>query len=110
MEVRELSTEEFKREVEDSQDRVVVEFYADWCGPCRQVAPELEELASKWGSSVRFVKINIDDNRELAESYAVLSIPSIMLFEGGRVTAMTKGVLPARVIERELQLDASHAA
>jgi len=80
MAISKLTSADFKREVEDRDGRVFVDFYADWCGPCRQVAPTLEELSSKWEGTVRFVKVNIDDNPQLARKYGVLSIPTIMLF------------------------------
>ena len=108
--ISKLTSSEFKREVESAEGRVVVDFYADWCGPCHQVAPALEELSSKWEGDVRFVKVNIDENPQLAKAYRVFSIPTIMLFEGGKVVAQTMGVRPAHAIERDLGLPGHHAA
>ena len=100
MAISKLTSADFKREVEDRDGRVFVDFYADWCGPCRQVAPTLEELSSKWEGTVRFVKVNIDDNPQLARKYGVLSISTIMLFEEGQAAARTMGARPANAIER----------
>lgn len=110
MAVSKLAGKAFKREVEASGGRVVVDFYADWCGPCRQVAPALEELASKWEGSVRFAKVNIDENPRLAKAYEIFSIPTIVLFEDGEVAARTMGARPATVIERDLGLADGHAS
>jgi thioredoxin 1 len=105
-----LTNADFKREVEDADGRVVVDFYADWCGPCHQVAPALEELASKWEGTVRFVKVDIDENPDLAQKYGVFSIPTIALFEDGEVATQTLGARPAHAIEHALGLAAGHAA
>jgi len=110
MAISKLTKESFKRDVEDEDGRVVVDFYADWCGPCRQVAPTLEELSSKWEDSVRFVKVNIDDSRQLAKRCGVLSIPTLMLFENGQVVARTMGAQSANTIERDLGLDDDNAS
>lgn len=110
MAISKLPSADFKREVEDRDGRVFVDFYADWCGPCRQVAPTLEELSSKWEGTVRFVKVNIDDNPQLARKYGVLSIPTIMLFEEGQAAARTMGARPANAIERDPGLDDGHAS
>lgn len=108
--VSKLTDAEFKRDVENAEGRFVVDFYADWCGPCHQIAPALEELSSKWEGDVRFVKVNIDENPQLAQTYRVYSIPTIMLFEGGKAVAQTMGVRPAHAIERDLGLAEHHAA
>ena len=110
MALSKLTAQEFKRDVENTEGRVVVDFYADWCGPCHQVAPAIEELSSKWEGDVRCVKVNIDENPQLAQANRVFSIPSIMLFEGGKVVAHTMGARPAHAIERELGLTEHHAA
>lgn len=104
MAVKKLTSENFQREVKDASGRVVVDFYADWCGPCRQVAPAVEGLSSKWDGSVRFVKVDIDESPQLAKAYGVSSIPTIVLFEGGEIVARTMGARPAHAIERALGL------
>lgn len=109
MAISKLTSADFKREVEDADGRVVVDFYADWCGPCRQVAPALEELSSKWDGTVRFVKVDIDASPEVAEAYHVFSIPTIALFEGGKLVATSIGARPGDAIERDLGLANGHS-
>lgn len=89
-------------EVINSDKPVVVDFWAPWCGPCRIVGPELDKLASRTGDSAKFVKVNIDDNRDLAVRYGVMSIPTIAKFEGGQVTAQVVGARGADDLGREL--------
>ena len=103
-----LSSQAFKQEIEARKGRVVADFYADWCGPCHQVAPVIEELSSKFGDTVRFVKVDIDESPDLAREYGVFSIPTIVLFEGGETKSRVTGARPAHVIERELELTPSH--
>ena len=75
MTLSKLTDADFKRDVVNAEGRVVVDFYADWCGPCHQVAPALEELSSKWEGDVRFVKVNIDENPQLARPTASSPFP-----------------------------------
>jgi thioredoxin 1 len=103
-----LSSQAFKQEIGASEGRVVADFYADWCGPCHQVAPVIEELSLKFGDTVRFVKVDIDESPDLAREYGVFSIPTIVLFEGGETKSRVTGARPAHVIERELELTRSH--
>lgn len=110
MALQKLTAIEFQQEVENGSGRVVVDFFAEWCGPCHQVAPELEALASKWGGTVRFVKVDIDENPAAAQKYGVFSIPTIALFVDGKVAGSTMGARPGRVIEHDLGLSSGHAA
>ncbi|MFN2587031.1 MAG: thioredoxin [Actinomycetota bacterium] len=109
MGLRKLTQAEFEQEVEGGRGQVVVDFFAEWCGPCHQVAPELERLAAKWDGSVRFVKLDIDENPEVATKYGVFSIPTIVLFVDGDVAATTMGAGLGRAIEHDLGLS-DHAA
>ena len=83
--VAEVSEGTFENEVLQSTEPVLVDFWAPWCGPCRQIAPMIEQLASENSGSVKVVKLNIDDNQEIARQYGVMSIPTLMIFKGGDV-------------------------
>ena len=81
--IAEVTDDTFQTEVLDSDQPVVVDFWAPWCGPCRAIAPILDQMATEHGERVKFVKLNVDDNPETASRYSVLSIPTVMLFENG---------------------------
>lgn len=83
---------------------MVVDFHADWCRPCHQIAPLLEQLSREWEGRVRFVKVDIERNRDVARAYRISSIPAVLLFEGGEPRAWSIGAKPGYVIERELGL------
>jgi thioredoxin 1 len=83
--VAEVSEGTFENEVLQSTEPVLVDFWAPWCGPCRQIAPMIEQLASENSGSVKVVKLNIDDNQEIARQYGVMSIPTLMIFKDGDV-------------------------
>ncbi len=91
-------------EVASSEVPVVVDFWAPWCGPCRMVGPEIDKLAVKMGDTVKFVKVNIDDNRDLAVRYGVMSIPTIAKFVGGEMSAQVVGARGADALAKELSL------
>ncbi len=91
-------------EVANSDVPVVVDFWAPWCGPCRMVAPEIDKLAERLGTAVKFVKVNIDENQELAMRYGVMSIPTIGKFVGGELKATVVGARGADAIVKDLAL------
>jgi thioredoxin 1 len=83
----------FDKEVLNSSKPVLVDFWAEWCTPCRQIAPALEELSSELGSKISIAKINIDENPNVPMKYGVKSIPTLMIFKGGQVAATKVGAL-----------------
>lgn len=91
-------------EVTASEVPVVVDFWAPWCGPCRMVAPEMDKLAAKYGSAVKFVKLNIDEASDLAVRFGVMSIPTIARFDGGELTSSVVGARGADAIATDLAL------
>ena len=88
----------FKSDVLDAREAVVVDFWAEWCGPCKMIAPALEEIANEMGGKVKIAKLNIDENPELAAQYGVRSIPTLMVFKGGEVADMKVGAAPKTVL------------
>ena len=94
----------FQREVLDSTVPVVVDFWAAWCGPCRSVAPEVEALAEQYGTAIKVVKVDVDANQAVAGRYGIRGIPTIGLFEDGKLTKQAVGARPRHAIEAELDL------
>ena len=84
----------FKADVLDASAPVVVDFWAEWCGPCRMIGPALDEIAGAMGDKVKIVKLNVDENPQTAARYSVMSIPTLMIFKGGEVADMKVGALP----------------
>lgn len=104
MAVADVTTATFTEEVLRSDRPVIVDFYADWCWPCRAVSPLLETLSEEWEGEVRFAKVDVDLNPVLSSAFHIVSIPTVLRFEGGRPTARSVGAVPRRVIERKLGL------
>lgn len=88
-----LSDTSFEQDVLQSNKPVLVDFWAEWCGPCRALAPIFQEVAEEKGDKVTFAKINIDDNPNVAAKYGVMSIPTLILFKNGQVEATKMGLL-----------------
>ena len=98
-----ITTDSFETEVLQSETAVIVDFWAEWCGPCRAVAPVLDQIASE-REDLRVVKVNVDDEPALAQRYGILSIPTIVLFRGGEPQAAAVGAQPKQMLERSLGL------
>jgi len=84
----------FQADVLNAKEPVVVDFWAEWCGPCKMIGPSLEEIANELGSKVKIAKLNIDENPELAAQFGVRSIPTLMIFKGGELADMKVGAAP----------------
>jgi thioredoxin 1 len=102
-EVIAVSNENWKAEVEQSSTPVLVDFWASWCGPCRMVSPIIDALGKKYHDKIKVVKVNVDENQELASKYGIMSIPTIMLFNNGKFVDSTIGAAPAEYYERFLR-------
>ena len=99
---KDISIAEWDAEVAASPVPVVVDFWAPWCGPCRVVGPELDKLADRIGGGAKFVKVNIDENQDLAVRYGVMSIPTIAKFVDGKMAAQVVGAKGADALGKEL--------
>src|SRR5690349_5487004 len=99
-----VTTETFETEVLQSEKPVIVDFWAEWCGPCHAVAPVLDKIADERADELRLVKVNVDENQELMIRYGVQSIPTIVLFKDGEPAAAVIGAQPKGAIERALGL------
>jgi thioredoxin 1 len=102
-----LTTESFKTTVNSSTVPVLVDFWAPWCGPCKAIAPILEELANEFDGKVTIAKVNIDDNDAVAAEYGVRAIPTMILFKGGQVAETLVGMMPKATLKAKL---AAHIA
>jgi thioredoxin 1 len=92
----------FEAEVLKSAKPVIVDYWAEWCGPCRQVAPVLEEIASEYSEKLDIVKLNVDDNPEVTQRYGIMNIPTMSVFKDGQVVKEIVGAKPKSALLREL--------
>ena len=99
-----VTTATFEQEVLQSDKPVIVDFWAEWCGPCHAVSPVLDRIAEERAGELRLVKVNVDEEQDLMLRYGIQSIPTIVLFKGGEPAAAVIGAQPKGAIERALGL------
>ncbi|RYZ37747.1 MAG: thioredoxin [Myxococcaceae bacterium] len=98
-EVKDIKDSDFKKLVLESQEPVLVDFWATWCAPCRAIAPSVAALSEQYKGQVSFTKMNIDENQVTAQEYGIRSIPTLLLFKGGKVVKQIVGAVPKATIE-----------
>jgi thioredoxin 1 len=101
--ITEVTDNNFQAEVLEHEKPVLVDFWAPWCGPCRVIAPSLEEIAEEQSDSLRIVKLNVDENQQTAAQYGVMSIPTLIVFKNGEAAKTIVGALPKKRLVQELE-------
>ena len=102
MGVLKLEEKNFEEEVLKAEGKVLIDFYADWCGPCKMMSPIIDEISEEMKENLKVGKINVDENQELAIKYNVMSIPTIMIFENGNLIKTFVGVTAKQDILKEI--------
>lgn len=107
--VMQIQAGRFQDEVVKSTQPVVVDFYADWCGPCRIIEPVVHQLSKEYEGRVKFVKVDTDANQELAMQFGIMSIPTVMFFAKGKVEDIVIGAVPSAVLKSKVEALVRHA-
>jgi thioredoxin 1 len=97
-----VTDQSFETEVLGSQVPVLVDFWAAWCGPCRQIAPVVEELSVEYAGRLKVTKVDVDENQQISERYRVMSIPTLLVFKGGQEVERIVGALPKQMLVSKL--------
>jgi len=97
-----LTSESFKSAVSSTATPLLVDFWAPWCGPCKAIAPILDELATELDGKVQIAKVNVDDNNAVAAEYGVRAIPTMLLFKGGQIVDQIVGLMPKAALKEKL--------
>ena len=94
----------FQAEVLDSQIPVLIDFWAEWCGPCKMISPMIDEIAEEYGDKIKVCKLNVEEGEKTAVNYSVLNIPTVMIFKGGEVMEKIVGVVPKNSLREKINM------
>ncbi len=98
-----VSDSTFEQEVVQSDVPVIVDFWAEWCGPCRMIAPILDELAAEYSDKLKVVKVDVDSNSKTASQFSVMSIPTLLFFKNGKVQDQVVGAMPKKQLQEKVE-------
>ncbi len=103
MSVLNVTSENYESEVLKSEKTVLIDFYADWCGPCKMMSPVIDEIAEEMKENVKVGKVNVDDEELIASAFSIESIPTMMIFKAGKLVAKTVGYQPENILKKWIE-------